>query len=248
MHQLVVFACAPADREPLADILVEHLGLTRTDAAIHARLAPGVLRGEFPPGKAAAAVAAIQQLGLQARALPSQDVPTLHPHERVHHLRWADEGLLVLDSLGTSAETILWNQLDLLSVGLIPLDTVLPGGPPSTSVLATGRQHLSEAGGSGAHHPPQLALLLVCRDPFRVLWLEAPHLNYEFLGARRTAGSADNFRLMVEDLLAKAPQTYRPPATQAWLRRGPSEAYQFESPAALERATQLHLVIHRLAQ
>jgi hypothetical protein len=248
MHQLVLFACVPADREPLADILVEHLGLTKTDAAIQARLAPGVLRGDFPHEKAAAAAAAIQQLGLQARALPAQDVPVLHPRERVHHLRWPEAGLLVLDSLGTSAETIRWAQLDLLSVGLIPSDSVTPGGPRSSSVLATGRQHLPDVEATRPHHAPQLALLLVCRDPFRVLWLEAPHLNYEFLGDRRTAGSAENFRLLVEDLLARAPHTSRTPATQAWLRGGPPEAYQFESPAALERATQLHLLIHRLAR
>lgn len=246
MHQLVVFACSPAEREPLAEILVAHLGLTRTDAAIQARLAPGVLRGEFPPEKATRAAAEIQQLGLQALALPVQDVPTLHPHETVHHLRWPDEGLQVLDSVAASAETILWEQLDLLSVGLVPLDSVSPGVTPSTSVLATGRQHLPDAATSVIHHPPQLALLLVCRNPFRVLWVEAPHLNYEFLGTRRTTGSSDNFRLLVEDLLTRAPHVYRPPATQAWLRGGPPEAYQFESPAALERATQLHLVIHRL--
>lgn len=246
MHQLVVFACAPAEREPLADILVEHLGLTRTDAAIQARLAPGVLRGEFPPEKAAQAATAIQQLGLQARALPSPDVPTLHPHETVHHLRWPDEGLQVVDSVGTSVETIDWKQLDLLSVGLVPLDSGTSGTLPSTSVLATGRQHLSDSESSTAHNPSQLALLLVCRDPFRVLWLEAPHLNYEFLGARRTAGSSENFRLLVEDVLTRAPHVYRPPATQAWLRGGPPETFQYESPSALERTTQLHLVIHRL--
>jgi len=244
MHQLVVFACSPNERDSLADVLVDHLGLTRPDAAIQARLAPGVVRGEFPPEQAGAAAAAIQRLGLQARSLPSQDVPVLHPHERVHHLRWPEEGLQVVDRLGMNADTIPWEQVDALSVGLVPLDSVMHAAPRSKSVVSTGRQHLSD-GESTAAVTPQLTLLLVCRDPFRVLFLESPHLNYEFLGDRRTMASAENFHLLVEDLLARAPHVYRTPATQAWLRGDPFSAYHFDSITALERATQLHLLIHR---
>ena len=244
MHQLVVFACSPDDREALADALVRHLGLTRTDATIQARLAPGVVRGEYSPEQAAAAAAAILGLGLQARAIPSPDVPVLHPHDRVHHLRWPEGGLLVLDTLGTHGETLPWDHLELLSVGLVPPDATQQVTSRSTSVLATGRQHLAEAELT-VSSPPQLEMLLVCRDPFRVLRLEAPHLNYEFLGSRRMAGSADNFRLLVEDILARAPHIYHTPATQAWLRGDQATNSHFESASAMERSTQLHVLIHR---
>lgn len=244
MDQLVVFACTPEDREALAPLLTEHLGMTRTDAAIQARLAPGVVRGEYSPQQAAAAAVAIRLLGLQAQIIPGPDVPVLHPQERVHHLRWPEGGLLVLDPLGSHAETVPWEHLDLMSVGLVSSDVGKPVTPRSATVLATGRQHLTE-GGSTAVSPPQLEMLLVCRDPFRVLRLEAPHLNYEFLGSRRLAGSAENFRLLAEDLLALAPHAYRTPATRAWLRGDSPTAYHFDSTSDLERSTQLQLLIHR---
>lgn len=245
MDQLVVFACTPEDREALAPLLAEHLGITRTDAAIQARLAPGVVRGEYSPQQAAAAAAMIQRLGLQARVIPGPDVPVLHPQERVHHLRWPGGGLLVLDSLGIHAETIPWDHLDLVSVGLVVPVAAKSAAARSTTVLATGRQHLTEE--STATSPPQLELLLICRAPFRVLRLEAPHLNYEFLGTRGASGSAGNFRLMVADILAQAPHVYRTPATRAWLRGDPAASYRYDSAGELERTTQLHLLIHRQA-
>jgi hypothetical protein len=245
MHRLVVFACSAADREPLADSLVEHLGLTRTDAAVQARLAPGVIRGEFPEAQAHAAAAAIQQLGLQARVLPSTEVPVLHPLERFHHLRWPETGLEIRDATGTDWETIPWTSLDLVSVGQVPLDSVRHVVARSTTLVSTGRHQTTEAE-SSVPHSPGLELLLVCRDPFRVLRLEHLHLNYEFLGDRRTSGSAENFRLLITDLLVRAPHAFRTPATQAWLSGESTAAYHFDSPTALERSTQLNLLIHRL--
>lgn len=246
MDQLVVFACTPDDRDALASLLAEHLGMTRPDAAVQARLAPGVVRGEYSPQQAAAAAMSILQLGLQARVIPGPDVPVLHPHERVHHVRWPEGGLLVLDPLGSHAETVPWDRLDLVSVGLVPPDSGKPVAARSATVLATGRQHLAEEKSTAAS-PPQLEMLLVCRDPFRVLRLEAPHLNYEFLGSRRMTGSAENFRLLVDEILALAPHVYRTPATRAWLRGDPPSSYLFDSTSDLERATQLQLLIHRHA-
>jgi len=245
MHRVVVFACPSADRVPLSDILVEHLGLTRTDAAIQARLAPGVIQGEFPEARAKDAATAIQQLGIQARAVSATEIPALHPVERVHHLRWPETGLEIRDAAGTDWETIPWNKIDLVSVGQVPLDSVRHVVARSTTLVSTGRHHTTEAE-SSAPHSPGLELLLVCRDPFRVLRLEHPHLNYEFLADRRGSGSADNFRLLVTDLLSRAPNAYKTPATQAWLAGESTAAYHFDSAIALERVTQLNLLIHRL--
>lgn len=246
MDQLVVFACNPDDREALASLLAEHLGMTRTDAAIQARLAPGVVRGDYSPQQAAVAAESILRLGLQAQVIPSPDVPVLHPHERVHHLHWPEGGLLVLDPVGNHTENLPWDHLELVSVGLVPPDAGKPLAARSNTVLATGRQHLSE-GESTAASPPQLEMLLIWQAPFRVLRLEAPHLNYEFLGSRRLAGSAENFRLLAEDILALAPHVYRTPATRAWLRGDPPASHLFDSARDLERATQLQLLIHRQA-
>lgn len=246
MDLLVVFACTPGDREALASLLAEQLGMTRTDAAIQARLAPGVVRGDYSPQQAAAAAESILRLGLRAQVIPGPDVPVLHPQERVHHLRWPEGGLLVLDPVGNHAETLPWDHLDLVSAGLVPPAAAKQFAARSTTVLATGRQHLAE-GESTAASPPQLEMLLVWRDPFRVLRLEAPHLNYEFLGSRRLAGSAENFRLLAEDILARAPHVYRTPATRAWLRGDPPASHLFDTASDLERATQLQLLIHRQA-
>jgi hypothetical protein len=242
---LVVFA-APDDPEELADALVETLGLHPTDALVQARRAPGVLPVAVSRKLAEKAAHAIAAIGLRAQALEVEQVPSLHHAVRVHHLRCLDIGLEIIELHGQPARFMPWNEIELVSVGQVPLETAKHfAAAESTSITLAHPRRIDVTEVALSPGPEAWIVRLDAAQAYRI---DHKRVNYEYLGARKTDSATTNFRLLLEDLLKHAPGAYLTPATRAYAEHGPVESYSFSSSEELQRATVLHLLIHRLAR
>ncbi|HVW00157.1 MAG TPA: hypothetical protein VHB77_07455, partial [Planctomycetaceae bacterium] len=77
--------------------------------------------------------------------------------------------------------------------------------------------------------PPSLQLWIECRSPTALLQIVHQHMNYEYLGSRRTDSATANFATFVEDLVRFAPQAVRTRSTEAYLSGEESYRYRFNS-------------------
>jgi molybdate-binding protein len=100
-HRVAVFA-APDDIHDLSRVLAEVLGMHPTDAAVHARNAPGVLPDRLTAEQAKRLAAAIRETGLHAEALAGESIPEFEHAEVVHHLRCLDDGLEIVELHGAT--------------------------------------------------------------------------------------------------------------------------------------------------
>jgi hypothetical protein len=232
LARVAIFA-RPDDPLDLREVLQEELGLNKVDAAVAASHAPGLLPQKLPPDVAERVVRAIGRLGLRAVAVPAESLPDLDAAERVHHLRCSESGLELCNLAGEVDRCWPWEQLKLISVGRVPLetlrhyvtDTVLHANPvPPDPYLPGGAMHGYEG-------------WLLFEPPLRVLRIDSEHLNYEYLGAEKTTSGTANFERLIAELVTRAPHAFLPPATRKYLTRGPVLDYDFASSEELQEYT-----------
>jgi hypothetical protein len=234
--RVAVFA-APAEPQELGQVLSEVLGMHPTNAAVHARSAPGLLPDCLSREEAERLAAAIERTGLHAAALPASEVPDLTHSEVVHHARCLDVVLQILELHGQVEAGIPWGDVMLLSAGMIPLETA---------------KHFEASAVSAARrttHPPLEVSLsegpelwIACDRPLRIYRIDHKRMNYEWLGERMTDSATANFRLFLESLVRHAPHAYLTPATRAYLEHRPEGLYHFDTAEQLQHATQFHLL------
>ncbi|RPI91244.1 MAG: hypothetical protein EHM42_00005 [Planctomycetaceae bacterium] len=242
-YRIAIFAI-PEDRSELAEILAKTLSLLPTDAAIQARNLPGLVNGEFPLDAARRATQALAELGLHAEAIPVDQTPHLHPCETPHHLRWPAEGLEICGLSGEVESTVAWPNVEMISVGQVPLESTMHHTDRKTTFVSAGRHHVPE-GDSTARLAAGPEAWVVCREPHRVLRLDHKRFNYEGLAERKTESATANFRQFLMELVARAQDAYLTPATMAFLTAEHAQKYSFASVTELERSTLLHLLIRR---
>lgn len=243
--QCRVAVFAPADDPAeLRDVLVRVLGLNGVDAQIHARAVPGLLPDRLPRDRADELVQEIGRLGLAAEVIPEAELPVLDCEHEVHHVRLGDDGLQRLDLAGDVEATIPWDQLCMLSIGHVPLDepehryitsttAVIHSAPPGIShrsldVVRTGPQ-----------------AWIVYGDPEQGFRIDHQEMNYEYLGDRKSTSATNNFRLLIDDLLARTPDLYLTPASRAYVEHGFQRHYEFHSAGELQRYTMFHVLVRR---
>lgn len=241
--RVVIFA-SPDDTYALRDTIVETLGMHPTDAMIRANSAPAILPDLFTAGQAELLASAIDKQGLQAEAIPQSEIPDFGHPEPVHHAKCLDAGLEILEMHGEEETMIPWPQVELVSVGNVPQEIarhmLVETEPiPVTSARRTSRLPLEVQRRSGPE------LLVVRREPRLAFRMDHERMSYEYLGLRKTDSAARNFRLFVEDLVARASEAYLPPATRAFLKREQPIEYQFDSPEELRRYTVFHLLLRQ---
>jgi hypothetical protein len=239
-YRVIVYA-APDEAQELGDVLESVLGLHATDALILARAAPGPLGDVLTRELAERLVAEISQIGLRADAVPADEVPEFRNIVVVHHARCLDAGL---DVLGLNAEEkmlIAWNNIDLISVGQVPQET--SRHYPMAEMVTAARRT--------SHSPTDMLLTpgpcawFVCRNPSCELRVDHKRMNYEYLAQRKTFSATANFRLFLDDVIARARAAYLTPSTRDYLEHGSVTDYSFGSAEALKRDAILHLLIHR---
>lgn len=236
-YRVVLFG-SPDDPFVLRDLLVSRLGMHPTDALIQARRAPGILPESLSKAAAESFAEVVSETGIHAEAIAECDIPDLAHPETVHHARCCETGFEIVELHGQKEETVPWGEIELISVGRVPqeshhaviLDEPVTAGrrapTPETSYPAAGPE-----------------LWLVRRNPLRTIRVSHQRMNYEYLGARKTDSATHNFRLFVEDLLAKSPTAYVTPATRAFVGHGRQRHYEFESTDELRQYTLFHLLL-----
>jgi hypothetical protein len=242
---VVVFAM-PEDTDALLQALRRSLSLNPVDARIHVHNLPGLLPDRLLQDKAEHVAAAIRDLGVDAGVVPEPEVPDLAHATTIHHLRCGDDGLEVIASSGALQERIAWSRLALLSIGDVPLDSSRHSIAKPMAVI-----HSAPGIGSLELQTPTVhgaELWLIVEAPLQVFRVDHHLMNYEYLADRRTTSAAANFRLFVDDLLARAPHVTLTPSARAFLRREGAEQYRFDSQDEHRRAAILRFLLRRRAR
>ncbi len=241
--RLVIYN-VPDDPFALRNILVERLGIHPAEAQRLARSAPGMLPEPLDAEVAAGIVQSVKALGVAAAALPDENIPKLDHSELVHHARCLATGLEIVGLRGESECVIPWNDLRLISVGQAPVEGAMHFHAEPTAVV-TAAPH--------PHHPTTVArqtaieAWFVRDNPWTAFRMDHSLMNYEYLGERKTGSAASNFRLFLEDVVARAQHAYLTPATRACLEHGLLRHYEFDSREELRHYTVLHLLLAQQA-
>ncbi|QDU35897.1 hypothetical protein Mal4_01790 [Maioricimonas rarisocia] len=243
VYRVAVFAPAD-DPAELRDVLIRVLGLNAVDAQIHVRAVPGLLPDRMSHEKGAELVQAIGDLGLTAEVIREDDLPVLDEDRQVHHLRLVDEGLQTLGLSGEVEATISWDQLDMLSIGYVPLDEPEHRYITDTTAVIhsapTGMAHRSlDVVKSGPE------AWIVYGDSEHGFRIDHQEMNYEYMGERMSTSATANFRQLVDDLLARAPGLFLTPATRAYVEHGFRRHYEFDSSEELRQYTMFQLLLRR---
>ncbi|HTI49994.1 MAG TPA: hypothetical protein VL475_03545, partial [Planctomycetaceae bacterium] len=153
--------------------------------------------------------------------------------------------LEIIELHDREAALVPWNDIDLVSVGQVPQDSarhyISGEGATVRSARRTGPSTMETPLSPG----PEAWIL--CRNLVRWLRIDHKRMNYEYLGNRKTDSATANFRLFLDDIVARARQAYLTPSTRAFLEHGSVADYSFKTVEDLQRATELHLLIHRRA-
>jgi hypothetical protein len=239
---VVVFA-VPEDPQELAQVLTEVLGMHATDAANHARSAPGILPDRLTRHQAEDLAAAIQKIGMRAEVARADELPDFHHGEVVHHCVCTFAGLEIIEAHGDLETCIPWSEIELICVGVVPQESARHFPTGDMSVLSAARRSPHPPLDIPASAGPEL--WFIRRKPFRAFRIDHKRMNYEYLGDRKSDSATVNFQSFLEDLLRYSPQAYVTPSTRAYLVHGPPRLFHFDSPEQLRRYTQFHLMIRR---
>lgn len=242
LYRVVVFA-APDDPRELSQVLELALGMHATDALVHARAAPGVLTLGLSREQAERTAAGIVAVGVGAEVVADSELPPLARATVVHHAACLETGLEIIELHGREAALINWDDVDLLSVGQIPKESARHFMPNDMTSVKSGRR----TGPSSLETPlsPGPEAWIICARPFRAYRIDHKRMNYEYLHNRKTDSATANFRLFIDDIVARARRAYLTPATRAYVEHGSVADYSFETADELQRATLLHLLVHR---
>jgi hypothetical protein len=237
-YRVVIYA-APDDACTLRDLLVARLNMHPTDAMIQAQRAPGILPAPLTQDVAQQIAAVVNDSGLHAEAVPEREIPAFEHAEAVHHARCVDNGFEIIELHGQAEVTVPWSEIELISVGQVPqeedrhfvtheLITAASSTMPTECVVT---------------HLPGLELWLIRREPQQAFRIDHTRMNYEYLGPEKNDSATHNFRLLLEELLRRAPRAYVTPATRSFVEHGPLSKWQFESSDDLREYTAFHLLI-----
>jgi hypothetical protein len=86
---------------------------------------------------------------------------------------------------------------------------------------------------------------LIADDPLRFWVIKQTEMNYEYLGDRMQTSASLNFRLLIDDIIARAHQLYLAPPARAFTGHGLFRHYAFGSDDELRENTLFHLLICR---
>ena len=243
-HSVVVFA-TPDDSHAIRDVLIEQLDMHPTDAQIHAHAVPGVLVDHLSAGAAARLADKIRQTGVNAAAMPRSDIPDLKHPQVLHHIRYDDREMKVVGVDGEIESRRPWTELELISVGYVPLEMSRHYIDDSMVVVHSSPRPAHEPIDVPSMSGPEAWLLW--KPEFNDCCIDHNLMNYEGLGERMSESATNNFRILLSDIVRAAPSAYLTPATRAYLEHGLSRHFLFHSSEELQRHTSFHaMLLHQI--
>lgn len=241
-YRLVLFD-SPEDPVVVRDLMASVTGIHPTDAMQWVARAPGVWPRPLSEQEAKTLLDGLFDLGVPAEARRADLFPKLSPPRTIHIAACLQDGLRVGGLRGEPTHWIPWDKLELISAGRVDIpDEFHDVRPPSwVSAVATGLNALLRRPQMLARkkrayripHGPRGEVILVRRDPrvtFRVI---ENQMNYAYLSERISPSAAENFPVFVEDVCDRANEAFVTSPTEALLKRGDSEAWDFPSSQAL---------------
>lgn len=233
----IVIYNAPTDPHVVAAILMDVIGLSPTDALIHARSAPGVLPDRVTAAQAELLIQRFSAIGLSAEVIDVADLIDFHAPEIMHQARLEAQGLVFATDHGSGL--VPWNMLRVISAGQVPLETTTRLNPGENQMFVAARRSRPPAHVTTL--PPTMELWLIGNQkPIR---LDQTRMNYEVLGDEKTDSSTENFRRFLTHLTERATTAHVTPATKAYLQHGSALEYMFHSADELQRVTQLQTLL-----
>ncbi|MEZ6132464.1 MAG: hypothetical protein R3C59_27690 [Planctomycetaceae bacterium] len=241
-HRIVVFS-VDDDPEKLTQVLIASSEFDRVAARRIVRALPGIIPGNLTRTAAATLADDIRKLGLHATAVAATEVPDLSHPMQTHHLCAGDSSLEVMDGM-TEHRSWPWGAVAVISIGVVPSSA--PARHRSAPALAQSSSHKLWNEGvtiDAKRHPEALVVFAADRA---VVAFASDEMNYEYLGSRMTGASSANFRQLVKDLVAHAPDAWVTPSTRAFLDRSPTRHFEFRSRDDFRRYTEFQTLLSEL--
>jgi hypothetical protein len=243
LYRLVVFEEVEEPPE-VRDLVCQVTQAHPTDAMQWIARLPGVWPHPLPEDQVRALLDGLYDLEVAAEAWRVDQFPDLSPPRTVHVAACLSEGFRVGGLRGEPTHWAPWEKIELVSAGRIEAEDEFRNvHPPSwTSALMAGFQALTRRPG---RLPPRRAraqriprdpvgeVIIVRRDPLIAFRIVENQMNYAYLGERLNPSAAENFPLLVADLVARADDAYITPATYAFLERRKPREHSFPSSQAL---------------
>jgi len=193
-------------------------GLTDTDAHTLAKDAFGILVNNLSPADAMTLQGALGAEGIEAVVVLQSDLPQLPQVKFVQQMDCLPNTLVVHDAIGREFP-VPWEQIMLIAAGRVSLTVfeqqrVTPSQPPFQAALDSwwpvaprGRsvsQPSPEYVSRESRMPALLLEVLLVRAVMR-FQIEGERFRFKYLGDRKRPDVAENFALLVRDLMQFAP-------------------------------------------
>ena len=194
-------------------------GLTESDAHTLANDAFGILVNNLSPGDAMTLQGALQAEGVETAVVLQTDLPQLPPTKFVHQMDCLPNALVVHDAIGREFP-VPWDQIMLIAAGRVRLTVfeqqrVTPNQSPLPAPLESwwtvrprGRSVSQPAPEyvSRESQAPRLLLEVLLAGAGMRFQIEGERFRFNYLGDRKRPELAENFVLLVQDVMRFAPQ------------------------------------------
>ena len=193
-------------------------GLTDSDAHTLANDGFGILVNNLSPTDAMTLQGALQAEGVETSVVLETDLPQSPPTKFVHQMDCLPNALVVHDAIGREF-SVAWDQIMLIAAGRVRLTVfeqqrVTPSQPPLQAALESwsaglrGRSMSQPAPEyvSRASQVTRLLLEVLLARAVMRYQIEAERFRFNYLGERRRPELAENFALLVQDVMKFAPQ------------------------------------------
>jgi hypothetical protein len=220
-------------------------GLAAADAGPIRRDAFGVLIKDFSREQATAFHEALQAEGVETEVIEQRTLPELPVTKYVPRLDCEEAGLLIHDTLGRTT-LVEWTDVMLVAVGNVRVIefTRRPVGFTYYSPDEGGMVEEVDTV-SKEEQRLQLCLDIITARAERRFSATGDRMNFVHLGARRADRMPRNFTLLVQDILAHAPDaTLNTGAYQ--LREGIEKIFEYPTKGAF--AEELSWLLYRMKE
>jgi hypothetical protein len=247
-YRVVIFD-EVADPQELRDAVSRATGRHPADAVQWLARAPGTWPELLEEPAARALLEALFEARIAAEAWRSDQFPDLSPARTVHRAACLADGFRIEGLRGEPTHWVPWDRIELISAGRIMTEDEFrhaqsPRWPSSVVsgiralALMKPRPYSRVSRSERIPRDPVGEVIIVRRDPriaFRVI---ENHMNYAYLGERRSTQAAENFPVFVADLCARAEDAFITPSTRSLLEcQSPGEHAFPSSQALLDYAT-----------
>jgi hypothetical protein len=194
-------------------------GLTETDAHTLAKDAFGILVNNLSPTDAMTLQGQLAAEGVETAVVLESELPQLPPAKFVHQMDCLPDGLVVHDAIGREFP-VKWDQIMLVAAGRVRLTVfeqqrVTPSQSPARSALdswwpvgpryRSASQPAPDYVSRESQVPTLLLEVLLARAVMR-FQIEGDRFRFQYLGDRKRPDVAENFTLLVRDVMQFAPQ------------------------------------------